>query len=271
MDYDETLGALGIYDQLVAFLLGTPRLFMIFQTVPFMASNILTGQLRVVVVFSLYLIVSPSIVAQLPHIATVKSIILPHNLALAIKEGILGFLLGYLGAMVFWMIDSVGLFIDNQRGAAMAAQSDPISSNQTSPLGSLLFQCLVYIFFSSGAFLVFLNLIYKTYEFWPVHEFIPINWKIQIPELFAKQVDWLMTSMMLLAGPIAVACLLTDVSLGLVNRFASQLNVYVLAMPIKSAVAAFLLLFYLKLLLEKGSLLFRQFENSLLQFKVFLQ
>ena len=60
----------------------------------------------------------------------------------------------------------------------------------------------------------------------------------------------------LLSGPIVVACLLTDVSLGLINRFASQLNVYVLAMPIKSGVAAFLMLFYFMMLLSNATGLF---------------
>ena len=55
--------------------------------------------------------------------------------------------------------------------------------------------------------------------------------------------------MLLLSGPVVVACLLTDVSLGLINRFASQLNVYVLAMPIKSGVAIFLMLVYFSMLM----------------------
>ena len=55
---------------------------------------------------------------------------------------------------------------------------------------------------------------------------------------------------------LVVACLLTDISLGLINRFASQLNVYVLAMPIKSGVAAFLMLFYFMMLLSNATGLF---------------
>jgi type III secretion protein T len=39
-------------------------------------------------------------------------------------------------------------------------------------------------------------------------------------------------------------CFLTDFGLGMVNRFAQQLNVFVLAMPLKSAVALFVLTIY---------------------------
>ena len=66
--------------------------------------------------------------------------------------------------------------------------------------------------------------------------------------LIAEQVVYLMELMLLFSAPIVVACLLTDISLGLVNRFASQLNVYILAMPIKSGITSFLIIFYFGLL-----------------------
>lgn len=86
---------------------------------------------------------------------------------------------------------------------------------------------------------------------------------IDLPLFFAGKVGWLMLMMLLLSGPIVVACLLTDVSLGLINRFASQLNVYVLAMPIKSGVAAFLILFYFMMLLSNAAGLFDGFKADL--------
>jgi type III secretion protein T len=83
--------------------------------------------------------------------------------------------------------------------------------------------------------------------------------------LFAEQAGWLMLYMLLLAGPIVVACLLIDFSLGLVNRFASQLNVYVLAMPIKSGVASFILLVYFGMLGANAPVLFRHLQTTVLR------
>ncbi|MBO4316786.1 MAG: flagellar biosynthetic protein FliR, partial [Mailhella sp.] len=67
----------------------------------------------------------------------------------------------------------------------------------------------------------------------------------------------------LLSGPVVVACLLTDISLGLINRFASQLNVYVLAMPIKSGVASLLLIFYFGMLMTGAVRMFDSFGGDL--------
>lgn len=167
-------------------------------------------------------------------------------------------LLGYLSGMLFWTIQCAGFFIDNQRGASMAEGADPLSGEQTSPLGSFFFQSAVYLFFSTGAFLALLGVVYASYEIWPVTQLIPLSVfkDIHLPLFFAGRVSWLLLMMLLLSGPIVVACLLTDVSLGLINRFASQLNVYVLAMPIKSGVAAFLMLFYFMMLLSNATGLF---------------
>ena len=54
-------------------------------------------------------------------------------------------------------------------------------------------------------------------------------------------------------------------ALGLINRFASQLNVYVLAMPIKCGIAAFLLCFYFGLLLSHAPELFDFTRESILK------
>ena len=54
----------------------------------------------------------------------------------------------------------------------------------------------------------------------------------------------------MISAPVVLACLFTDIALGLINRFASQLNVYILSLPIKCALASFLLIFYFAVLMS---------------------
>ena len=258
MDYQALFNELHLFEQLLALLVGMPRLFMLVQVAPFMGGNILTGQLRTTVVFACYLILHPAIVASLPETQGLSPSTFALYGAILVKETLIGMLLGYLSGRLFWTIQCAGFFIDNQRGASMAEGADPLSGEQTSPLGSFFFQSAVYLFFSTGAFLALLGVVYASYEIWPVTQLIPLSVfkDINLPLFFAGRVSWLLLMMLLLSGPIVVACLLTDVSLGLINRFASQLNVYVLAMPIKSGVAAFLMLFYFMMLLSNATGLF---------------
>ena len=269
LDYQALFNELHLFEQLLALLVGMPRLFMLVQVAPFMGGNILTGQLRTTVVFACYLILHPAIVASLPETQGLSPSTFALYGAILVKETLIGMLLGYLSGMLFWTIQCAGFFIDNQRGASMAEGADPLSGEQTSPLGSFFFQSAVYLFFSTGAFLALLGVVYASYEIWPVTQLIPLSVfkDINLPLFFAGRVSWLLLMMLLLSGPIVVACLLTDVSLGLINRFASQLNVYVLAMPIKSGVAAFLMLFYFMMLLSNATGLFDGVKADFEQFR----
>jgi len=265
MDIEQIFQEYQIYNHLLAFLVGMPRIFMILQTVPFMGATIITGQIRFVVAFSFYLVLHPMIFAVFSGQDVFMSSNLLYYGAILIKEIFLGFILGWLAGLAFWAIQSAGFLVDNQRGAAQATESDPLSGEQTSPLGSLLFQGMTYMFFSTGAALSFIGVIYASYEIWPVASFFPTSVfsDSRLVLFFGGKVAHLATQFILIAGPIVVACLLTDISLGLVNRFASQLNVYVLSMPIKSAVAALLIFIYFNSLMADSCGMFNEFKADM--------
>lgn len=269
MDFSGLLQDMGAYAHMTALLLGMPRLFALVMVAPFFGASVVTGQIRLLLVLALYMPLHPVIVNSLTEDITLSaalSLATGGRLALLLlKETLLGLMIGFLAGMVFWAVQSAGFFMDNQRGATMAEGADILSGDQSSPLGQLLFQSLVYLFYTSGAFLAFVGLIYASYDIWPVTRGFPGDFSPDAPLYFARQAGWLMGHMLLLAGPIAVACLLTDISLGLVNRFASQLNVYVLAMPIKCGIAAFLLCFYFGLLLSHAPDLFQHTRESILK------
>ena len=238
----EELRELQIYQHLMAFALGSPRLFTMCIVAPFFGTAVVSGQIRTALVFALYLVLHPMMQAQMPEFPASMADAAFLALLLA-KEILLGFLIGWLASIPFWAAQSGGFFIDNQRGASMAEGADALTGEQTSPMGILFLQTLIYVFFVSGGFVAFMSLVYTSYVVWPVTSLLPpLSQATAL--LFASETDWLMAHMLLLAGPIVVACLLIDISLGLMNRFASQLNVYVLAMPIKSGVAALILLVY---------------------------
>lgn len=259
-------------EHLLAFLLGTPRLLMLMQTAPFMGGSIVTGQLRFTIVFSCYLLLHPMLLGQLPPWEGITLFSCLHVGGLILKEVFLGLLLGLLAGFMFWTIQCAGFFIDNQRGAGQATENDPLAGEQTSPTGSFFFQSAVYIFFSTGAFLTFLGLIYSGYVLWPVASLLPEPFftKPDLALFFAGKVGELAMDMVLLSGPVVVACLLTDISLGLINRFASQLNVYVLAMPVKSGLASLLLIFYFSMLMTGAVSMFDSFGNDLRYLQVLL-
>ncbi len=264
MGIEDWLREFEVYQHLLAASVGMPRLFILCMIAPFFGSAVVSGQLRTALVAAIYLLLHPLVQSQMPAELPATGYEVALMGLLVGKEIILGFFLGWLAGIPFWAAQSGGFFIDNQRGASMAEGSDALSGEQTSPTGILFLQGIIYLFFVSGSFLAFLGLVYSTYLIWPVMDFFPhINWPTAM--LFAGQAGWLMLYMLLLAGPVIVACLLIDVSLGLVNRFASQLNVYILAMPIKSGVASFILLVYFGMLGSNAPVLYQHIQATLLR------
>ena len=209
-------------------------------------------------------ILSPGAVPRLARNATILILclpIVPVNLANAdtidrtlgtvayffAKEFAIGFVFGYMIGWIFWMITAVGDLIDNQRGAAIAASIDPLQGTETSPLGNLFSQAFVTYFFSIGGMLIILQVLYTSYNLWPVTEALPIL-SSEFPALILRIFDHAMRMMFVLAAPVVAIMFLSEFALAMVSRFAPQIQVFILAMPIKSGVAIAILVFYSSLL-----------------------
>lgn len=219
-------------------------------------------------------ILAPSAVPRLARNAAILTItipIVPVNLAYArlieptlwnyvllfAKEYAIGFLLGYGVAWLFWAVQTAGAFIDNQRGAAIASSIDPLQGHETSPLGNLFSQAFVTYFFSIGGFLLVVKILYASFTAWPVMRGLPLL-SPELPVLALEIMDTGMRLMFVLAAPAIAIMFLAEFGLAIVSRFAPQLQVFILAMPIKSALALLILIFYFSTMFqvayEKSSL-----------------
>jgi len=171
-----------------------------------------------------------------------------------LKEIFIGVAIGFCFGIVFWAVAAVGSVIDTQVGMSMAQIFDPIQGHQVTLHGEFLSQLATWLFMASGAFLVFLDLLMGSYVMWPVASYFP-----DLPaagmNLFVGQFDFMMTTVLVMAAPVMVVMLIIDLSFGLVNRYAPQLNVFALTMPIKAWLATALILLligvYVEILLER--------------------
>jgi type III secretion protein T len=144
---------------------------------------------------------------------------------------------------IFWAVQSAGALIDNQRGAAIAASIDPLQGHETSPLGILFSQAFLTYVFVSGAALPILGLIYQSYTLWPATLGMPVITD-QFPALVLKVADTAMRIVVIIAAPIVGIMFLAEFALAMVSRFAPQVQVFILAMPIKSVLAILILVFF---------------------------
>ena len=218
-----------------------PRIIAIFSILPFF-NKTLQGQIRNSIAFSFALILYPVVSDSIPKEINMLFVIL-----IICKEVIIGMIIGFTVSVIFWAIEGIGFVIDNQRGSTMAVVFDPFFGEQTSIFGSLLLQFMTVLFFVSGGFLVMLSGIFESYQIWPIFSLLP-RLDTSFCLFFLNQVDNLMKLIVLFAAPILIAIFISEFGLGLINRFAPQLNVFFLSMPIKSGIACFLMILYLSFL-----------------------
>ena len=170
-------------------------------------------------------------------------------LLLIAKEVFIGLVMGYLVALPFWIFEAVGFVIDNQRGASLGATINPATGNDSSPMGILFNQAFMVFFLVGGGFTLMLTLLYDSFRLWDLWSWSPTLRADSIP-LMLDQLSRFMRLVLLFAAPAIVAMFLAELGLALVSRFAPQLQVFFLAMPIKSGLALLVLVLYMSPLFE---------------------
>lgn len=240
-----------LYTQTKAFLLALaytqPRILAMFLPIPLFNRQLLPGMLRFAIAAALGALAAPALMPQV----TVTDVSALQLLLLVAKEALVGFVLGFLIAIPFWAFEAVGFLVDNQRGASIAASLNPLTGNDTSPLGILFNQAFIVFFFVAGGFLLMLELLYDSFGLWPVLSWAPTLRAGSI-DFFLDQFMGLVRIALLLASPAIVAMFLAEMGLALVSRFVPQLQVFFMAMPIKSGLAMLVLMLYMATLFEYG-------------------
>jgi type III secretion protein T len=178
------------------------------------------------------------------------------------KEVALGFVLGYLVGWVFWAVQSAGALIDNQRGSSMASSIDPLQGQETSTLGIAFSQVFLTYIYIAGGVLPIIGLLYRSFALWPATRALPVVGD-RFPALVLGVFDQAARFVVVIGAPIVAVMFLAEFALAMVSRFAPQIQVFVLAMPIKSGLAMFMLIFYFSTLLPYAAGATSLFPNYL--------
>lgn len=249
--------------ELVIFvLLAMARLIVIIAFTPFFAPKVaMIVKLPLCVCFIL-----PAIPIFMVQAELHKNIDLTTSLfcALLFKELVIGFLIAFISGVFFYAAMSAGMIIDNQRGASQAQGPDLLDEVQNSPFGSVLMLSLVILFYSTGAIVLYITFILNSYTVWPVYEVLPGVTAAKVAEYAGYGLNTLMATAMVICSPFVIVALMTDISLGLINRFAPQLNVFILSMPIKSGLCATLIVLFISPYMEIGEIYLNKMSSMLM-------
>jgi len=158
-----------------------------------------------------------------------------------LREGCIGIAIGFFFGTIMWAMEAAGEIIDAKVGATIGQILEPNGGTMTSLNGALLERLAHVLFVASGGLLLLVGVIMESFAIWPIDR----GWPVLDPRtlsVFEGEFGRLTALALVFAGPILVMLYVVDAALGLLNRFAQQLNVFSLSLSIKSWAATALLL-----------------------------
>ncbi|KQV99313.1 type III secretion system export apparatus subunit SctT [Rhizobacter sp. Root1221] len=161
-------------------------------------------------------------------------------MSMVLKEAMVGMLIGFAMSTIFWIAEGVGMLIDNQAGFNNVQQTNPLTGQQSTPVGNLLAQLAISGFYMLGGMMVFVGLLFDSFQWWPLLGTMP-DW-LQLMERFLPgEVTSLAETTLKIAGPVLVTLVLIDLGIGLLGKAAEKLEPNSLGQPIKGATAMLML------------------------------
>lgn len=160
-------------------------------------------------------------------------------LAMLLKEGFVGAVLGFITDMFFYSVQMSGEIMDMQSGLGMAKVFDPGTNLQMSIMGSFVSFMMYLYFFVINAHLTYIELFVKSFDIIPIgFEGINPDLGISIVEYFSV----VLTLVLKIAMPLIVSQTILQFCVGVLMKSVPQIQIMVINIQLKVGFG-FLILF----------------------------
>ncbi|XVK31201.1 flagellar biosynthetic protein FliR [Pectinatus haikarae] len=217
------------------FLLVLTRISGIFLISPFLGSVNIPVNIRVGTAFFISIVLFPVIEMQgLPA--------LPQRVdqyaALVVAELLIGWMIGFVGYVLFSAINVGGQLIDMQVGFATISVMDPTSGQQVPLVGSFLYNLCILIFLSVNGHYIILSALSESFMAVPA---MSAQFDGRIVMFMIDIIGGVFATGLKLALPVLFAILLTNVGLGVLARTMPQMNIFVVGIPAQIIIGIFVI------------------------------
>ncbi|EER9981238.1 SpaR/YscT/HrcT type III secretion system export apparatus protein [Escherichia coli] len=230
-----------IHAGLAGAALGVARVAPVFFILPFLNNGVLSGVVRTAVIMLVVLGMTPFGPAEREAVMNI------FGCPCLLREALIGIVLGCLLSWPFWVFHAIGCIFDNQRGATLSSSIDPANGVDTSEMATFmnLFSAVVYL--QGGGMQMMLETLRHSYQFCG----LTTGCMPALPLLLGG-IGKITARALVLASPVLAVLLLGEIMLGLLSRFAPQMNAFAISLTVKSLLALFILLIYFSPVLSPG-------------------
>ena len=226
------------------------RVLPIVFITPFLGGKLVPATTKMGISLAMAFLIWPGVVgAVTTPMSTMSPLVF---IPLMLKELFIGYVIGFVGAEMFYAMEIGGRVLDVMRGSNMAEVQVPELGFRASPLGLFLFQMLLIVFLGVGGHRFFIEAFIDSYAMVGIDQFPGISGGFfELVDAIMVYTASLFAIAFALVFPGIFATFMTDVDFGMLNRIAPQLNAYFMAMGVKAMSAIALLLFSLALVYDR--------------------
>ncbi len=227
-------------NNIIIFMLVFTRLSGLFSSAPFFSTAAMPAMTKAWFSACVAFILYPLIIAN-------KNFALPHNdaefIILLAIEFFIGYLIGFVANLIIEAARMVGNILSIQMGLSISEALDPATGISSNILSRIYIYFATLIFISTGACNMLFSIVYSSFSSIPMGIFTIFN--SNMVQSMIQLFSYLFKIAFGIALPIFAVLLICDVLLGLMSKMMPQMNVYMVAIPIKIYIGLFLIIAFL--------------------------
>lgn len=182
-----------------------------------------------------------------PIVMQGQTVPVPPNLIaltlLMLNELIVGLLIGFCAGLIFVSIQLAGHFLSLQIGLSVSNVLDPVTNHQVPVLGQIYLFLASFIFLAINGHQWLFSSIHHSYSL------IPIGYDLIISPALVERIIFFTGQVFSIAFgiimPIYGVLFITDIALGFMSKAMPQMNVFMVALPLKIYVGLTLMVLFL--------------------------
>lgn len=218
-----TISALTLSSFISEFLWNTLRVAGFFMVVPIFGNQLVSPRIRVALSAAAGLALTP-VMGDVPSLTTLDlGVLIDLMMQIAMSIG-----LGFAAVIFFQLFVIAGQFIGMQMGLGFAAMVDPGNGVQVTVWSQFFLMLVTLSFLVMNGHLVLLEILVSGFKMYPAGMALSLD---EFALRVAKMGGWMFIGGVLLALPAVVSLLIVNMSFGVMNRSAPQLNVFSLGFP----------------------------------------
>ncbi|MCX6397870.1 MAG: flagellar biosynthetic protein FliR [Propionibacteriales bacterium] len=218
-------------EPLIAYLLASVRIVAWLAIVPPFSSRAVPAMAKVVLSLGLAFAVTPGMSGDIPLSFWALTV----NI---VTQVLIGAGMGFVTYLLFQAIATAGSLIDLFGGFALAQGFDPLGLTMNTVFGKFHQMLATMLLFATGAHLLIIGGLLRTFHFLPVGTNPDVN---KPTDILVTAMGMFFTTAVQIALPMIAVLFIADLGLALLTKVAPQLNAINVMFPAKIALTLLLL------------------------------